>query len=684
MPTLIKRAKTLRDLLEQHNRRYYQLDDPLISDAEYDTLLRELQDLEHKHPALFSPDSPTQRVGAPPLKAFSEVKHAVPMLSLDNAFDNDELIAFDRRIREKLELDSIDYIAEPKLDGLAISLLYEEGILVQAGTRGDGRNGENVTENVRTIRDIPLRLTGDFPQRMEIRGEVFMTRKSFEQLNKRADERGEKRFANPRNAAAGSLRQLDSKVTADRLLSFFCYGHGEFPEKYLPETHLELLESFKSWGLPVSEEVEQVHSIKSCISYYEGMEAKRETLAYEIDGVVFKVGDFALQKEMGFVARAPRWAIARKFPAEEAETQLLDIDIQVGRTGALTPVARLAPLFVGGVTVTNATLHNLDEIRRKDIRVGDYVIVQRAGDVIPKVVRVILDKRATALKPFTMPAHCPVCGSEIEKEAEEAIFRCSGGLYCPAQQKEVIKHFASRKAMDIEGLGDKLVEQLIDKKLIKNAADLYTLNSEQLISLERMGQKSAENLINALEKSKGTTLEKFIFALGIRDVGEVTAQTLAQYFGSLEAIKEAGIESLQMTPDIGPIVANHIVTFFQQSHNLEIVDRLRLEAKLHWKNVVISDQPQPLQGKVFVLTGTLDLLTRDEAKKILQGLGAKVAGSVSKKTDYLVAGSKAGSKLEKALKLGIEVLDEQQLQDLLESDISSGGNIRLRAGAENE
>lgn len=666
----------LRDLLAQHNRSYHQLDAPLVSDAEYDTLLRELQDLEQKYSALFDFCSPTQRVGAPPLKAFSEVKHAVQMLSLDNAFNNDELTAFDRRIRGKLELDLIDYIAEPKLDGLAISLLYESGVFIQAATRGDGRSGENVTENVRTIRDIPLQLVGDFPSRVEIRGEVFMTKKSFEQLNRRADERGEKRFANPRNAAAGSLRQLDSKITASRSLSFFCYGIGLFPEKYLPETHLELLTLLKDWGLPVSEEVEQVHSIKNCILYYESMEAKRAALAYEIDGVVFKVNDFTLQKEMGFVARAPRWAIARKFPAEEAETKLLDIDIQVGRTGALTPVARLAPVFVGGVTVTNATLHNMDEIRRKDVRIGDYVIVRRAGDVIPEVARTIFNKRMIALKPFTMPEHCPVCGSEVEKEPEEAILRCSGGLYCFAQQKASIKHFASRKAMDIEGLGAKLVEQLIDKGLIKNIADIYTLTAEQLMSLERMGAKSAENLISALKKSKETTLDKFIFALGIRDVGEVTAQTLAQHFGTLKAIEGANFESLQMVPEIGPIVADHLVTFFQQSHNLEVIDRLQSEAKVFWQTVTLSDQPQFLFGKVFVLTGTLDLLTRDEAKKALQRRGAKVTGTVSSKTDYLVAGSKAGSKLEKALKLGIIVLDEQQLKKLLESDALDGDNIK--------
>ncbi|RLA23464.1 MAG: DNA ligase [Gammaproteobacteria bacterium] len=659
-------AEKLREQINRHNRSYHQLDDPQISDAEYDLLLRELQILEATHPELITLDSPTHRVGAPPLKIFEEVSHVVPMLSLNNAFNDEEVIEFDRKIQEKLDQDSIDYIAEPKLDGLAISLLYQDGVLVQAATRGDGKSGENVTENIRTVRDIPLRLTGDFPPLFEVRGEVFMAKNSFEKLNKRAEEKGEKLFANPRNAAAGSLRQLDSKITASRALSFYCYGHGEFPAGNLPTNQAALLKIFKKWGLPVSSEIETISSIEGCIAYYKNLESRRPTLDYEIDGVVFKLNDFSLQNIMGFVARAPRWAIARKFPAEEAVTKLLDIDIQVGRTGALTPVARLAPVFVGGVTVTNATLHNLDEIRRKDVRIGDQVIVRRAGDVIPEVARVVLDKRNPSSTPFHFPEQCPICNSTVEKMAGESVARCSGGLFCPAQQKEAIKHFASRKAMDVDGLGSKLVEQLVDQNLIQNVADLYILQLEQLSSLERMGKKSAENLIAGLEKSKQTTLATFLFALGIRDVGEVTAQTLANHFGSLEAIKTADEAALLETADVGPVVAKHLMTFFQQPHNLEIIERLRQEAGIRWDDVTLGENSsQPLQDKIFVLTGTLEKFSRDQAKKLLQLLGAKVTNSISRKTDYLVAGENAGSKLEKALKLDITILDENQLSELL-------------------
>lgn len=662
---LNKRIETLREQINRHNLSYYQHDDPKISDAEYDLLLRELQALEEKHPDLITPDSPTHRVGAPPLKIFEEVRHVVPMLSLSNAFSDDELEDFGRKIHSKLENNSIEFVAEPKLDGLAISLLYEKGILTQAATRGDGKSGENVTENVRTVRDIPLRLEGDFPSRLEVRGEVFMNKQSFEKLNRRAEEKKEKLFANPRNAAAGSLRQLDSKITATRSLSFYCYGYGEFPEQTLPNDQLKLLKKFKQWGLPISPEVEAVHGIDGCIAYYKQMEIKRSALDYEIDGVVFKVNDFALQRSLGSVARAPRWAIARKFPAEEAVTTILDIEVQVGRTGAITPVARLKPVFVGGVTVTNATLHNIDEIRRKDVRVGDKVVVRRAGDVIPEVARVLLDKRVSTATLFHLPERCPICDSAIEKIEGESVARCSGGLFCPAQQKEAIKHFSSRKAMDIDGLGSKLVELLVEQGLIENIADLYNLQIESLILLERMGQKSAENLLKGLEESKQTTLAAFIFALGIRDVGEVTAETLANQFGSLEAIKTASEPELLETQDVGPIVAKHLITFFQQPHNIEVIERLQ-QAGVSWEDVVIdSDKKQPLQGKTFVLTGTLENFSRDQAKKALQALGAKVVGTVSSKTDYLVAGENSGSKLDKAARLNVTILDEKQLNDFL-------------------
>jgi DNA ligase (NAD+) len=664
--SLKEQAENLRQIINQHNLCYFQNDEPEVSDSEYDGLLRALQKLEADNPELITLDSPTRRVGAAPLKGFEEVNHAVPMLSLNNAFSDEELIAFDLRIRERLKENVVSYIAEPKLDGLAISLLYKEGVLVQAATRGDGKSGENVTDNIRTIRDIPLQLNGDFPPYFEVRGEVFMAKESFENLNKQAETKGEKLFANPRNAAAGSLRQLDSKVTASRALSFYCYGFGAFPKQNLPKNQLELLKKFEQWGLPISPEIAVIESIKDCISYYEQMKAKRSSLDYEIDGVVFKVNDFSLQSKMGFIARAPRWAIARKFPAEEAVTEVLDIDIQVGRTGALTPVARLAPVFVGGVTVTNATLHNIDEIRRKDVRIGDKVVVRRAGDVIPEVVRVLLDKRTDTASPFQFPDSCPICGSAIDIPVGESVARCSGGLFCSAQQKEAIKHFASRKAMDIDGLGSKLVEQLVEQNLIQNAADLYTLQIEQLSCLERMGEKSAQNLIEGLEKSKRTTLANFIFSLGIRDVGEVTAQTLANHFGSLEAIKAADEEALLMVPDIGPIVAKHLVTFFQQPHNLEIIERLQQCAGIHWDNVIIeAGANKPLENKIVVLTGTLEEFSRDQAKKALTALGAKITASISSKTDYLVAGTNAGSKLEKATKLGVTILNEKELGDLL-------------------
>jgi DNA ligase (NAD+) len=662
----IRRIADLREEIELHNKRYYQLDDPLISDAEYDELMRELIALEERYPALLTPDSPSQRVGAPPLAAFEQVMHTVPMLSLENAFSDEEVRAFDKRVRERLGIDEVEYVAEPKLDGLAISLLYENGLLVQAATRGDGRTGENVTHNARTIRAIPLKLEGkDYPERVEVRGEVFISKKGFAALNRWVRQRGEKEFVNPRNAAAGSLRQLDPSITAHRPLSFYSYGHGLYPESALPETHYELLSRFKSWGLPVCSEIEVVRTMAGCIANYQHLLNMREALPYDIDGIVYKVNRFDFQEKMGFVARAPRWAVARKFPAEVATTEVVAIDVQVGRTGALTPVARLKPVFVGGATVTNATLHNADEIRRKDVRVGDTVVVQRAGDVIPEVLRVVLEKRPANTAEFSMPTRCPVCGSEVITIPGEAILRCSGGLYCPAQRKASIVHFASRKAMDIDGLGEKLISQLLDKKLINTVADLYDLTVEAVSKLERMGEKSARNLVQALERSKQTTLRRFLYALGIREVGEVTANLLARHLGSLEAIAQADEERLQAIPDIGPTVAKHITVFFRQPHNIEVIQKLR-EAGVRWDDVVVEAEcAQPLKDITFVVTGTLDTLTREEAKAQLEALGAKVTNAVSRKTRYLVAGSEPGSKLAKAAELGVEVIDEEKLLSMM-------------------
>ncbi|BBL71032.1 NAD-dependent DNA ligase LigA [Methylogaea oryzae] len=660
------RAAALREQLDFHNRQYYQLDAPLISDAEYDALLRELQALEGRYPQLICPESPTQRVGAAPLDAFAAVAHEVPMLSLDNAFDDEELAAFDRRLRERLGVDSVEYAAEPKLDGLAVSLVYESGLLARAATRGDGYTGENITANVRTIRGIPLKLLGaGWPQRFEVRGEVFMPKKGFEALNARAQQNGEKVFVNPRNAAAGSLRQLDPGVTASRPLRFYCYGHGVFPAEALPSRHHELMELFGRWGLPVSPELRVVEGVEACHETYRRLQSKRPDLDYDIDGVVFKCNRFDWQELAGFVARAPRWAVARKFPAEEATTRVVAIDVQVGRTGALTPVARLEPVFVGGVTVTNATLHNADEVQRKDVRVGDTVVVSRAGDVIPKVDRVLLEARPADAQPFVMPDRCPVCDSGVVAVEGEAILRCGGGLYCPAQHKESVKHFASRRAMDIDGLGDKLVDQLLDQGRIKTVADLYLLAVEDLASLERMGEKSAENLVRAIEKSKRTTLARFLYALGIREVGEATAQTLAGHFHTLDALMAADEAALQTAPDVGPAVAGQIVAFFAQAHNREVIAALRA-AGVHWtEGVPEGVGERPLLGQIFVLTGTLESMTRDEAKDKLLALGAKVAGSVSKKTNYVVAGSEAGSKLVKAEALGVEILSETAFLALL-------------------
>lgn len=663
-----KQIESLREQINYHNYRYYVLDDPEIPDAEYDRLLRELQALEEAHPQLITSDSPTQRVGAEPLKAFGEVRHQVPMLSLANAFSEQEMEDFDRRVRERLENAEavVEYAAEPKLDGLAISLRYQDGILVQAATRGDGSSGEDVTQNVRTIDAIPLRLRGkQFPPLLEVRGEVFMPKAGFEALNDRQRAAGDKPFANPRNAAAGSLRQLDSRITASRPLTFFSYGVGLVEGGKLADRHSQIMAQLRDWGMPISPELKVVKGVQGCLKYYQALGQRRDSLSYEIDGVVFKVDRLELQEALGFVSRAPRWAIAHKFPAQEEMTLLQDVEWQVGRTGALTPVARLQPVHVAGVMVSNATLHNMDEIERKGVRIGDTVIVRRAGDVIPEVVSVILSKRPKTTKAIKLPPHCPVCGAEVERPEGEAVARCTGGLFCSAQRKNAIKHFASRRAMDIEGLGDKLVEQLVDEGLVETVADLYGLEVEQLAGLERMAQKSAQNLVDALTKSKHTSLARFLFALGIREVGEATAQNLAQYFGKLEPLMAAEEEALQEVPDVGPIVAQHIEHFFRQDHNRQVIQQL-IDAGVQWPAVEKPDLDSlPLAGKTVVLTGTLASMTRDEAKEQLQQLGAKVAGSVSKKTDLVVAGEAAGSKLEKAEQLGIEVLDEAGLLKLL-------------------
>ncbi|MES9970733.1 MAG: NAD-dependent DNA ligase LigA [Candidatus Thiodiazotropha sp.] len=663
-----QRIETLRKEINYHNRQYYVFDEPKIADVAYDRLLRELQQLESEYPQLVTPDSPTQRVGDKPLDGFQEVRHRLPMLSLDNAFDEEEMGEFERRVRDRLKLDgkqTVHYLAEPKLDGLAVSLRYEKGRLVQGATRGDGSRGEDVTSNVRTIKAIPLSLEGDdWPEILEVRGEVFMPREGFEALNRRAREKGEKSFVNPRNAAAGSLRQLDPRLTAQRPLSFYAYGFGEVVPSSIAGNQSDCIRRMQHWGLPVSPLHQVVTGVAGCIDYFHNIVQQRDGLPYEIDGVVFKVDNLDLQQQLGSVSRAPRWAIAYKFPAQEEMTQVESIEFQVGRTGAITPVARLTPVFVGGVTVSNATLHNMDEVLRKDVRPGDTVIVRRAGDVIPEVVSVVEERRQSKAHRVELPSLCPVCGSDIIKPEGEAVARCSGGLYCPAQRKEAIKHFASRKAMDIEGLGDKLVDQLVERALVDNPADLFKLNLEQLSGLERMAEKSAENLLQALEKSKSTTLERFLFALGIREVGEATAQSLATQFTTLEALQQADEEALQETPDVGPIVAAHTHSFFRQAHNREVIEQL-IEAGIHWPVVKIEPAAQqPLAGKTLVITGTLSR-PRDEIKQTLQGLGAKVTGSVSKKTDYLVVGEEAGSKLAKAEKLGVPILDEAGLEDLL-------------------
>ncbi len=683
------RIKQLREEIERHSHAYYVLDSPTIPDAEYDRLFRELQALEAAHPELLTADSPTQRVGGQPLPAFGQVVHDVPMLSLNNAFSLDDIIAFDRRCREGLEADAIDYACEPKFDGLAVSLRYERGVFVQGATRGDGSTGEDITQNLRTVRNIPLRLIGkNIPPRLDVRGEVLMLRADFARLNARQRECGEKEFVNPRNAAAGSLRQLDPKVTAQRPLRFFAYGvadasavspapsQGPETDSKIPPRitfHSELLDFLIGWGLPVASERAVMRGAAGLAAYYAEMAAARKNLPYDIDGVVYKVNDLAGQRTLGFVSRAPRFAIAHKFPAEEALTMVEAIEVQVGRTGALTPVVRLKPVFVGGVTVTNATLHNEAEAQRKDVRVGDTVSVRRAGDVIPEVVAVVLAQRprkklpdGEALHPpFALPERCPVCGSAVEKLEDEAIARCTGGLFCPAQRKQALLHFASRRAMDIEGLGDKIVEQLVDNAIVKTPADLYKLRLAELASLPRMAEKSAANILAAIEKSKHTMLARFIFALGIRNVGEATAKDLARYFGSLDALMQANQDQLQQVPDVGPVVAASIARFFAERHNIEVIEQLRA-AGVHWpEGEPMAQALLPLTGKTFVLTGTLPTLTREAAKEMIEAQGGKVAGSVSKKTDYVVAGAEAGSKLEKAQALGLKILDEAQFKELL-------------------
>ncbi len=663
------RAETLRRQIAQHNYQYYVLDDPQIPDSEYDRLFRELQALEAEYPALVTPDSPTQRVGGTPLAAFDEVVHRVPMLSLENALTADAMVEFDRRVRRRLDRDAeMTYAAEPKLDGLAISLRYKDGRLLQGATRGDGTRGEDVTQNLRTIAAIPLKLRGrSWPRVLEVRGEVFMPKRGFEALNRRQREQGAKTFANPRNAAAGSLRQLDPKVTAMRPLMMFCYGLGEVEAHPMTASHSDNMALLRDWGLPISPELQVLSGLDACLAYFSAMAARRDTLPYDIDGVVFKVNSIADQEALGFVSRAPRWAIAQKFPAQEALTEIEAVEFQVGRTGAVTPVARLKPVSVGGVTVSNATLHNMDEVERKDVRVGDTVYVRRAGDVIPEIVRVLPERRPADAAPVVMPGHCPVCGSAIERIEGEAVARCSGGLYCAAQRKESVRHFAGRRAMDIDGLGEKLIDQLIDQEMISDPADLFGLSVDALAGLQRMAQKSARNLVAALGNARKTTLARFLFALGIREVGEATAQALARQFGGLDAIAAATEEVLQQTPDVGPIVARHVHTFFRQPHNQEVIAKLR-DAGVAWpetKPAAAAGQ-LPLSGKTFVLTGTLSE-PRAQVTERLQALGAKVTGSVSKKTDYLVAGEEAGSKLGKAESLGVAVLDERRLRELVDA-----------------
>ncbi len=662
-----QRMQELEQLLNRYNQEYYENDEPSVPDAEYDRLFRELKTLETEHPDLKSAQSPTMKVGGKPLGQFRSVQHEVPMLSLDNAFSVDEFEAFSKRVEQRLDTNqTVTFCCEPKLDGAAVSLLYENGLLVRGATRGDGQSGEDITENVKTIRNVPLKLSGNVPERLEVRGEVVMPLGAFERFNEQARLRDEKVFANPRNAAAGSLRQLDSRITAKRPLHFYAYSLGLISETtQLPDSHHQRLLQLKEWGLPVNIEIKTVDSVQDCDDYYEAILARRDSLNYDIDGVVFKVDSIRLQQDLGFVARAPRWAIARKFPAQEQLTTITGVDFQVGRTGAITPVARLEPVNVGGVTVSNATLHNADEIERLGVRIGDCVSIRRAGDVIPQVVSVIKDKRPDSTEAIEFPQHCPICESEIERVEGEAVARCTGGLYCAAQRKEAIKHFASRKAMDIDGLGDKIVEQLVERDWIKSPADLYRLSKAELATLPRMGAKSAENLRNAIKATQETTLARFIYALGIREVGEATANALANHFKNLDALIAAESEQLQEVPDVGAVVAKHIVSFFHETHNQQVVAELREFISWPEGDEASSVQSDRLSGNTYVITGTLSTMTRDEAKSALEALGAKVASSVSKKTTALVAGENAGSKLTKAQSLGLDILDESGLAELL-------------------
>ena len=659
----------IQELIEKistFDYQYYVLDNPSISDFEYDKIFKLLVDLENKNPELIRPDSPSQRVGGKALDSFESVIHRQAMLSLNNAFEEDELIAFDKRIKDDIGIDEVEYAVEPKFDGLAITLTYENGIFVQGATRGDGYTGENVTHNLKTIRSIPTKLNHTNPPKiLEVRGEVLMLKKDFELLNQKQESLDEKKFANPRNAAAGSLRQLDPRITATRPLTFFSYGLGVCEPNLNLKTHTETIQLLKQFNLPISDLSSSVKGVKGLQSFYAKVLKLRDTLPYDIDGVVYKVNSFNYQSELGFVSRAPRWAIAHKFPAEEALTEILDINVQVGRTGAITPVARLKPVFVGGVTVTNATLHNEDEMIRKDVHIGDMVSVRRAGDVIPEIVRVLVDKRPKTIRKFKMPTECPECGSPLIRIDDEAIIRCSGGLICPAQQKQSIIHFASRKAMDIEGLGDKSVEQLVNVGLIQGLADIYKLELEQLVSLDRMAEKSSQNLLDAIEKSKLTSLPRFIYALGIRNVGESTAKDLAGFYGDLYEIMQQTEESLQLVPDIGPTVAKSISDFFRQTKNREVIESL-IRLGVHWPKYDIRKSASGIfAAKTFVLTGTLPSMSREEVKSIIEMNGGKVAGSVSKKTDYVVAGSDAGSKLATAQELGIKIISQQELLKLI-------------------
>ena len=673
--TITNQLQALKEQINLYNHQYYVLDEPTVPDAEYDRLMQELIALELQHPDLKTLDSPSQKVGGAALKSFSQVTHQISMLSLDNVFSEEEWLAFIKRIQDRLNSNAdLVFCAEPKLDGLAVSLRYENGILVQAATRGDGLVGENITENIRTIKSIPLSLIGDnLPDIIEVRGEVFMPKASFDMLNEQAKKKGEKQFANPRNAAAGSLRQLDSKITAKRNLDFYAYGLGfigdfngqDLTDLYFENSHYQRLCQVKAMGLPMCPDVRFLSSQTECQAFYQDILTKRASLSYEIDGTVLKVDDVQLQRRLGFVARAPRWAIAYKFPAQEELTQLEDVEFQVGRTGAITPVARLKPIFVGGVTVSNATLHNQDEIKRLGVKINDTVIIRRAGDVIPQIVSVVLAQRDGNAIDIVFPTQCPVCQSALKQLPDEAVIRCSGGLVCAAQRKEAIKHFSSRKAFDIEGLGDKIVEQLVDENMISTPADLFTLTSAEISTLDRMGKKSAENLVKALEIAKMTTLAKFIYALGIREVGEATAANLSAHFMTLAAIKSASFEQLQEVDDVGEVVAKNIIEFFQQDSNIAVIDAL-LAHGIQWPVIEVkSASQQPLKAFTYVITGTLSQMGRDEAKAKLQNLGAKVSGSISAKTNFLVAGEKAGSKLTKAQALGIEILTETQLVELL-------------------